>query len=151
MLKPPSKPLKPSRRSTDESAAMITKRHALQDACEVIRYHQGLYNFRLYEPPLVVQPIHSSPDNSSAMLPSQARRRTVGDREDGRSKAAYHSVVSIYAEAAPDGLDQRVGGHRERIAEGKSSHTSAPLPLENASVSRGYGGVLSPSLHPAEL
>ncbi|KKK67304.1 hypothetical protein LCGC14_2955400 [marine sediment metagenome] len=57
-------------------------------------------------------------------------------------------MVSIRAKAAPDGLDQRVGGHRERIAEGISSHTSAPLPLE-ASV-RGYGGVLSPSLHPAE-
>ena len=129
---------------------MITKRPALQDACEVIRYHQGLDNFRLDQTPLVVQPVHSSPDNSESPL-----RLAEGLSEIGRigqnSKAAYYSVVSVCAEAAPDGLDQRVGGHRERIAEGKSSHTSAPLPLENASVSRGYGGVLSPSLHPAEL
>ena len=128
---------------------MITKRPALQDACEVLWWHQRLDNFRLDETPLVVQPVHSSP---YSRRPSQARRRTVRDREDGQnSKAAYYSVVSVCAEAAPDGLDQRVGGHRERIVEGKSSHTSAPLPLENASVSRGYGGVLSPSLHPAEL
>ena len=129
---------------------MKTKRlqRGVKGVLQVLVFHLELDNFRLYEPPLVVQPVHSCPNS---IRPSQARRRTVGDREDGRSKAAYHSVVSIYAEAAPDGLDQRVGGHRERIAEGKSSHTSAPLPLENASVSRGYGGVLSPSLHPAEL
>lgn len=45
-------------------------------------------------------------------------------------KAVHFDVVSIRAKAAPDGLDQRAGGHRERIAEGISSHTSAPLPLD---------------------
>ena len=138
---------------------MITKRPgARQDACEVLSWHQDVSiqtipQFELTHPSRdagAVPRFSATIVSPNSIRPSQARRRTVGDREDGRSKAAYHSVVSIYAEAAPDGLDQRVGGHRERIAGGIPVIRRLHYRWKNASVSWGYGGVLSPSHHPAE-
>ena len=81
---------------------------------------------------------------ASAALPgSRAERET----EIGTEQSSLLSVVPIQRdrEAAPYGLDRR-GGHRERIAEGISSHTSAPLPLGNAFVQgvRGRSVSVSP-------
>ena len=126
-----------------------TPRHLVVDrtpkSCEDARRY---YSLRVLQPPPAVYLDTVARDSESPLRLAEGLSE-VGRM--GKEKAACFSVVSaIGVKAAPAGLDRRVGGHRERIVEGISSHTSAPLPLENAFVLWGYGGVLSPSLHPAE-
>ncbi|KKK58720.1 hypothetical protein LCGC14_3041580 [marine sediment metagenome] len=58
-----------------------------------------------------------------------------------KAKAVHFDVVPRERKAAPDGLDRRVGGHRERIAEGPRHHTLYPSGWEPL-FSWGDGGFL---------
>ncbi len=71
------------------------------------------------------------PDGGSIVAPLiatlQARVPSVRRGDGAEHKAAYYQCGCQQGKAAPDGLGQRGRGHRERVAEGSISRTSAPL------------------------
>lgn len=103
-----------------------------------VRYRQGSLHEGVYSTPpqsttplrlparagTVSRPLAATTSCAPHSNPSGSR----AEREKG-GRGRESSLLPVWlpqGKAAPDGLDQR-RGHRERIAEGKASLTSAPL------------------------